>query len=393
MEDTAGAFIKLFDVAGATDGPLAGLTFGAKDLFDIAGHMTGCGSPDWALSHDIAAVTAPAVSALLAAGASLVGKTHSDEIAYSLMGVNAHYGTPLNSAAPDRVPGGSSSGSVAAVAATLVDFALGSDTGGSVRMPASFCGVYGIRVTHGAVDLSDAMPFAPSFDTAGWFARDAALFARIGTAYGLAPAIDPQPRLLLADDAFERATPATRAALAPSLAVLQQLFGSAQPMQLSDGAYEVWRDCFRIIQAGEIWQTHGDWITATQPAFGPGIKQRFEMAAGITAPEFKASNDTRLGIRQRLDAVLAEDGIVVLPTSPGPAPLKAADERALDSFRTAALELLCPAGLAGLPQVSIPTGKVDGGPVGLSLVGPRGSDGVLLAMAAALQAAEADLAE
>lgn len=385
MDDHAGAFIDLFDIQGAADGPLIGCTFGAKDLFDIAGYMTGCGSPDWARTHEKATRTAPAVQALLSAGASLVGKTHSDEIAYSLMGVNAHYGTPLNTAAPMRVPGGSSSGSVSATAARLVDFALGSDTGGSVRMPASFCGVYGIRTTHGAVDLRDAMPFAPSFDTAGWFARDAALFARIGAAYGMQAEIPRQPRLLLAQDAFERAGTATNAALAGQLASIQRLFGAADEIQLSGGAFERWRECFRIYQAGEIWQTHGDWVTSVQPDFGPGVKQRFEMAASISSAAFKEAAAQRDEMSQGLHALLADNGIVILPTSPGPAPLCEADDAALDDFRTAALELLCPAGLAGLPQISIPAGLVEGGPVGLSLVGPRGSDGVLLGIAAALE--------
>ncbi|MEL6997434.1 MAG: amidase family protein, partial [Pseudomonadota bacterium] len=145
MDDTANAFIEIFELEGAADGPLAGLTFCAKDIYDVAGHQTGCGSPDWAASHPIATSHAAPVAALLEAGARLVGKTHTDEIAYSLMGVNAHYGTPINTAAPDRIPGGSSSGSVAAVAAGLVDIGLGSDTGGSVRVPASFCGVFGLR--------------------------------------------------------------------------------------------------------------------------------------------------------------------------------------------------------------------------------------------------------
>ena len=116
--DTLGAFCRHTHVAldGASTGALAGLTFGLKDLYEVAGHRTGFGSPDWLATHPAASVTAPVVLALLAAGANLVGKTHTEEMAFSLTGENAHYGTPINVAAPDRVPGGSSSGSAAAVA-------------------------------------------------------------------------------------------------------------------------------------------------------------------------------------------------------------------------------------------------------------------------------------
>ena len=165
---------------GAPGGPLAGLTFAAKDLFDIAGHVTGAGNPDWLRLHTPAPRTAPVVQTLLDAGADMVGKTHTDELSRGIFGENAHYGTPTNPRAPGRVPGGSSSGSAAAVAGGLVDFALGTDTGGSVRIPASFCGIFGIRPTHGRLSLDGVVGQAPSFDTVGWLARDADLLARVG---------------------------------------------------------------------------------------------------------------------------------------------------------------------------------------------------------------------
>ena len=157
---------------GAPAGPLAGLRFAAKDLFDIEGHVTGAGNPDWLALHAPATRTAPVVRRLVDAGASMVGKTHTDELSRGIFGENAHYGTPVNPKAPGRVPGGSSSGSAAAVSGGLVDFALGTDTGGSVRIPASFCGIYGIRPTHGRLPLDGVVGQARSFDTVGWFARD-----------------------------------------------------------------------------------------------------------------------------------------------------------------------------------------------------------------------------
>ena len=150
LNDRMGAFCKDSDayLDGASEGPLFGLTFAAKDILDVAGHVTGGGNPDWKATHEAATRTAWAVQELVDAGASMVGKTISDELTRGIFGENVHYGTPINSRAPDRVPGGSSSGSVSAVAGGLVDFALGSDTGGSVRIPASFCGVFGLRPTH-----------------------------------------------------------------------------------------------------------------------------------------------------------------------------------------------------------------------------------------------------
>ena len=387
MQDTANAFVETFTLDPQTDGPLSGLTFAAKDIYDIAGHQTGCGSPDWAATHPVAERTAPAAKALLDAGATLIGKSHTDEIAYSLIGANAHYGTPLNSAAPDRVPGGSSSGSVSAVAAGLADIGLGSDTGGSVRMPASFCGVYGIRTTHGRIDLADTMPLAPSFDTAGWFCRDAQTFALAGKAYAMgAPDTLPSIRLLLADDAMAAADPATIAAFAATLDQLQDRFGSAHSMRLSDHPLAEWREVFRINQAAEIWQVHGDWVTKTNPGFGPGVRERFAMAAAITRDEHEKAKADRETISRHVQDLIGPDGILVLPTSPGPAPLLSSDESQRDSFRQTALEFLCPAGLARLPQISIPVGKVDNAPVGLSLVGPQGADGLLLAIASDLAA-------
>jgi amidase len=382
MHDTVNAFIEMFDVRGAIDGPLAGRTVGVKDIYDVAGHITGYGNPDWARTHNVSEITAPAVQALLDAGARLVGKTLTDELAYSLMGVNAHYGTPLNTAAPDRVPGGSSSGSVAATAAGLVDIGLGSDTGGSVRLPASFCGVYGLRSTHGRISLTGARPLAPSFDTVGWFARDAKTFAATGQAYGITVGSQPLPRrFVLATDAFARVAPESRNALAPALNALHAHADIWEEMDVSGNHLADWRQTFQVCQAGEIWASHGDWIRSVRPAFGPGIKERFEMASRITPDQRAAGARARAEIAEHVRAVLGDDGIIVSPTSPGPAPLRTDTDVVLDQFRTAALEILCLAGLAGLPQVNLPAAKVDGAPLGLSLMAPPGRDEWLLSLA------------
>lgn len=380
FEDSVNAFVSQFEIEGTPDGPLAGLTFAAKDLYDIAGHVTGCGNPDWARTHPAATQNAPPVEAFLSAGARLIGKTHTDELAYSLMGVNDHYGTPINTAAPDRVPGGSSSGSVAAVAAGLADIGLGSDTGGSVRMPASFCGVWGIRTTHGRIAIDRTMPLAPSFDTAGWFTRDAEIMVRSSAAFGIAPGALPS-RLLLPVDAWARAGADTVAAMAQVLSKVQDLLGPASPVLLAPEGLEQWREAFRMHQGREVWQVHGDWVTETNPNFGGGIAARFAMAKGITDDEFDWAVRQRATISARMLDLVGTDGVMVLPTSPGPAPRRDSDQAAQDDFRARALEMLCPAGHAGLPQLSMPAGTVDGGPVGLSLIGPRDGEEMLLAVA------------
>lgn len=386
MQDIANALMSQFTVKGADAGPLAGMTFVAKDIYDIEGHVTGCGNPDWAATHDAAAATAPAVQNLLDAGATLSGKSHTDEIAYSLMGVNAHFGTPVNTAAPDRIPGGSSSGSVAAVAAGMVDLGLGSDTGGSVRMPASFCGVYGIRTTHGLIDLRNVMPLASSFDTVGWFARDAETFAKVGAAYGMDAKVDADPvRLIVAEDAMQRTSQEGAQSFAPAIRRLEEMFGVAETIHIASTDLSDWLEVFKVCQAAEVWQAHGEWVTKTQPRFGPGVKERFEMAASITKGMLQEARGKRVEIAARMTDLIGEDGMIITPSSPGAAPLRSADGASLDKFRMAALELLCPAGLAGLPQISLPVGTDDGAPLGLSLIAGKKQDWKLLSVARTLE--------
>jgi amidase len=355
-----------------------------KDLYDVAGHVTGGGNPTWAATHGPAEEDAPAVASLLEAGATILGKTHTDELAYSLMGVNAHYGTPLNTKAPERVPGGSSSGSAAAVAAGLVDIGLGSDTGGSVRLPASFCGILGLRTTHGRVPLERTMALAPSFDTVGWFTHSLAAMERVAAAHGLV-AGDPVPRrILLPVEAWALADPATVSAMEAPVAALAAAFGPPLPARIAADGLDHWFEVFRVCQAAEVWETHGAWIESARPAFGPGVRQRFEMARSIEPDLAGRMRAERGRLAADLRAHLGEDAVMVLPTAPGPAPLRAATEADLDRYRGLALRILCPAGIAGLPQLSIPVAAVEGAPVGLSIVGPRDGEGMVLAAARAL---------
>ena len=388
MRDQLGAFCRHTHVTlrGAASGPLSGLEFGVKDIYDVAGHKTGFGSPDWLRTHPDAARTAPVIKQLLEAGAHMVGKTHTDELTFSLNGENAHYGTPVNVNAAGRIPGGSSSGSAAAVAGGLVDFALGSDTGGSVRAPASFCGIYGMRPSHGRVSLEGACPLAPSFDTAGWFARDASVMERVGAVLLGEETDDTMPAgVLVAQDAFDLAGPAASAALARGLDRVSVLLGKPERITVSDEGLRQWLEIFRALQGGEVWAQHGGWVQQAKPQLGPGIRQRVEWASTIGDGEIAQARVKRESVVQRMSTLLGNDTVLVLPTVPDIAPQRNADPKATEDFRARALTLLCIAGLARLPQINLPLGKLNGCPIGLSLIGPRDGDMMLLRIARSLE--------
>ena len=389
FEDPLGAFCTHSRPvsAGSGEGPLKGLAFAVKDVFDIAGYKTGFGSPEWLATHEPATATASAVQRLLDAGARMVGKTLTDELAYSLTGENVHYGTPVNPAAPDRVPGGSSNGSASAVAGGLVDFALGTDCGGSVRLPASYCGIFGIRPTVDRVPLDGVIPFGPPFDVAGWFARDAGLLETVGRVLLGEPASPPPRRLLRGVDVFQAVEDRVAAALEDAVARVEDAVAPAVDVSLAEGGLGHWFETFRVVQGASIWSNLGGWVTETRPRLGAGAKMRLDWAAGLDSRAIAAARADHAAIRNRLDSVLDDGDVLVIPTSPRAAPLK---NTPLDDieirFRNQAMHLLCIAGLGGLPQVSLPMATIDGLPLGLSLVGPRGADMQLLALARKLGA-------
>jgi amidase len=387
MSDDIGAFVpgQQFRIEGRAGGPLSGLTFAAKDLFDVAGHPTGGGNEDWAKTHPVPQRHAWAVQTLLDAGATLIGKTITDEVSLGILGENPFYGTPQNPRAPGRVPGGSSSGSAAAVAAGICDTALGTDTGGSVRVPASFCGLYGIRPTHGRLDLSGMMSQAPTSDTTGWFARDADTFARV-SAVMLGEAIPDQlpKRLLVASDAFALADPETMAALRPLVEKLGALIGEVRDEPMAPPGLAAWARAQRTIQPYEAWQTFQEWIDRANPRFAFQVARNLVLGSMIPAAERGWANLVREEARGRMRQLLAPGTILCLPTTPFPALPCGQPLSALDSARDRITALCAHGGLTGVPQVTIPCATVDGLPVGLSILGARGTDASLVAVARAL---------
>ncbi|HVQ78181.1 MAG TPA: amidase [Candidatus Binatia bacterium] len=373
-------------IAGATDGLLAGLTFAAKDLFDVAGHPTGGGNPDWARQNPVPTRHAWAVARLLDAGATLIGKTVTDEVSLGILGENPFDGTPLNPKAPEHVPGGSSSGSASAVAQGLCDTALGTDTGGSVRVPASFCGLHGIRPTHGRLDLTGMMPQAPSSDTTGWLARDADTFARVSEALLGEPIPARLPaRLVVAVDAFGVADAETTAALQPMVRALSALVGEVREDLLAPPGLSVWARAQRLLQSHEAWLTFRNWIDRTNPRMAFGVARNLALASAIPEADRQWAELMRAEARARLTWLLPPGTILCLPTTPFPAPRKGLSLAAIDPLRGRILCQAAVGGLTGVPQVSLPGAAVAGRPVGLSVLGARGSDAALVAVAKAME--------
>ena len=373
-------------VPGAAAGPLAGLTFAVKDLIDVAGSPTGGGNPDWPAFAGTPDRHAAVVQALLDAGASVVGKTVTDEVSLGILGENAHDGTPLNPAAPDRVPGGSSSGSASAVAAGACDFALGTDTGGSVRVPASFCGLYGIRPTHGRIPFSGIAVQAPGSDTCGWFARDAPTFARVAAALFGEALPDAGPHtLLVATDAFGFADEAVAEALSPMVERLAARIGRRQDVALAPQGLSVWQRAQRVLQGSEAWQTFEPWLDRANPRLAWSVARGLVQGMAFTDTERTAAGLMRQEARARLRHLLQPGTVLCLPTTPFPAPHRGLPLHALTPLRERISCLTSHGGLTGVSQVSIPGATVDGAPVGLSVIGARGADLGLMRVALAME--------
>jgi amidase len=385
LHDPAHAFVPYPDVPvpHAPTGPLADLSFAAKDLFDVAGYPTGGGNPIVLAMSGIKSRTAPTVQKLLDAGARFAGKTVTDELAFSMNGNNAHFGAPINGAAKDRITGGSSSGSASAVSSSLCDFALGTDTGGSVRAPANHCGLYGLRPTHGRVSLEGALDLAPSFDTCGWFARDIGTFARVADVLlgADAPALPERVRLLGPDDVWGLAAPAATKALQGVIDRVQGLLGPAQGTTVEMESFDAMYWNFRYLQSREAWLTDGPLIERYAPPLGPGVAERFAWSRDVTDAQVVAARVFRTAFRAHLAALLGTDGVLLMPTMPDIAPLRSESEAGLEDYRNRAIRMLCIAGLSGFPQLSMPLASRDGAPLGLSLLGPAGSDRSLIGLA------------
>lgn len=404
-----GAFMEKFTLQADPSSqklPLGGLTFAVKDIFDVEGKVTGFGNPDWARTHSVATSTAPAVLSVLKAGAVCVGKTVMDEMAYSINGENIHYGTPTNPCAADRVPGGSSSGSAVAVGAMLADFSLGTDTGGSVRVPASYCGILGFRPSHGVVSTSGVIPMAQSFDTVGWFARDPFILKQVGKV--LLQLQDDNPttlsQLIIAEDCFNLLNIPSHRLTDVLISSVEKLYGSQQIQYTSLGNFieakvpslmhfmddntkkqadnipslAALSSAMRLLQRYEFKNNHGEWVRSVNPHLGPGISERVWDALRTTDESIDVCCLLKSELRAALGDLLGDFGILAIPTVPGPPPKLQTEPTTLETFRAKAFSLLSVAGVSGFCQVSVPLGMHDDLPIAVSLVAKHGCDGFLL---------------
>ncbi|KAL1815274.1 hypothetical protein ACET3Z_017848 [Daucus carota] len=404
-----GAFMERFTVQPTPSSQqrlLDGLTFAVKDIFDMDGHVTGFGNPDWAQTHSPALATAPAVLAVLRAGATCVGKTVMDEMAYSINGENVQYGTPTNPCAPDRVPGGSSSGSAVGVGASLVDFSLGTDTGGSIRVPASYCGIFGFRPSHGAVSTTGVVPMAQSFDTAGWFARDPVILSRVGSTLLQHPdnGLVRPSKIIIAEDCFKLLSIPSARITNVLVEAVKQIYGDntlsyvnlgdnvehnvpslknfmrkdIQSQEFNIEPLVALSNAMRLLQRYEFKNNHGEWVKTVKPHLGPGIAERVWEAINARGDDIDACLLVKTELQAALRGLLGDLDVLAIPTVPGPPPKLQTEAASLETFRVRAFSLLSVAGVSGFCQVSIPLGMYDNLPVSVSLLARSGSDKFLL---------------
>ncbi|OIW07124.1 hypothetical protein TanjilG_10097 [Lupinus angustifolius] len=412
-----GAYVDKFLLSPPTSSPhaalpLNSLTFAVKDIFDIEGYVAGFGNPDWARTHPVATSTAPTVLALLRAGATCVGKTVMDEMAYSINGENIHYGTPRNPCAADRVPGGSSSGSAVAVGALLVDFSIGTDTGGSVRVPASYCGIFGFRPSHGIISTSGVIPMAQSFDTVGWFARDPTILSRVGRVLLRMPELVPvkPSSIIIAEDCFQLSSIPYDLVNRVVIKAVEKLYGGNVlkheilgeyvkanvpslnhflTQENTDQLYNIpslaaLSSAMRLLQRFEFKNNHAEWVSEVKPDLGPGISERVADALKTTGEGIDICHSIKGELRDALTALLGDLGVLVIPTVPGPPPKLQTNASELEIFRARAFSLLSIVGVSGFCQVNIPLKMYNNLPLSISLVAGHGADGFLLQLVESL---------
>lgn len=386
------------------DGPLRGLTVAVKDLFAIKGRRIGAGNPTYLEEARPETTTAPAVSDLLGGGASLRGIARTDEFAYSIAGNNPHYGTPPNGAVPGALPGGSSNGPASAVATGQAEIGLATDTAGSIRVPASYQGLWGLRTTHGLVPRQGLLPLSQSFDTIGWLTRDSTTLQRVAdwclgyegsesTESVFGPSSNDLPwRFLVVAEAVEATEPDTRRAFDALLEKLASSPDAAPIDTVHIGSLDHYYEPFRIVQGAEAWRNNGEWLREHPGATGPVVAERFQAAAAITPEEETAARAELKRLRQGLHAHV-QGAILIMPTVPGPAPMRTRTGEFVNAVRAATLRMTTPAAIGGLPSLSAPLLTVDSllgpAPVGVCLTSGEGTDIALVRAARRLEAAVA----
>ena len=355
-----------------------------KDMYDIAGEGTGCGSPEWLRTHAPASRNCPPVQKILEAGATIIGKTVCDEFFYSVSGANAHYGTPINARAPVVCRVARHRAQLRPAALVCASSGSVRDTGGSVRVPASFNGIYGLRPTHERIEHTGVADMAPSFDVPGWFAATPGVFRKVGSVLldnrHVTAKID---RVVLLEDAFAQAEEPVADLLRTLLELMSDDLPEIVHGKIAPDGFDPWREAFRIVQAYETWQTFGEFISTQKPDWAR-VRERMAFASTVTKSQADANRDVIAKAREHIRAIAVPGAVLALPTSPSIAPKIETSGGELEEFRTRVMRLTCTAGVSGLPQMSIPGGTINGCPVGLSFIGWGGGDEALLDLACEL---------
>lgn len=385
--------------------PLTALSFAVSDIFEIEGFVTGFGNPDWIRTHEAASRTSSVVSSLVEGGATCIGKTVVDEMALGISGENKHYGTPSNPAAPARIPGGSSSGAAVAVAANLVDFSLGIDTVGGVRIPAGYCSILGFRPSYGAVPHLEIIPVSTSLDTVGWFAKDPSILRRVGHVLLQVPfSVQRNPRnIIIADDCFQLSKAPVDRVTQVVIKSTEKLFGRQVLRHENLGEYvgskvrslkvfsskksngEVNSSSLRLLayamqylQRDEFKHNHSEWINSAKPTLDPVISAQIDEKLEMEDVDIEKCHAVRDEMRSALNALLKDDGVLVIPTVANPPPKLGAKETSTEEYLIRTWTLTSLASMSGCCQVTIPLGFHDKCPVSVSFIARNGGDRFLL---------------
>lgn len=379
--------IKELDVKPYKSGILNDLTFSVKDCIDIQDTISGFGNPTWAKTHPQALSNAVCVEQLLLEGATCLGKAIMDEFAYSLIGENHFYGTPLNPKQPDMVPGGSSSGSASSVASGIVDFSLGTDTGGSVRVPASNCGIFGFRPTHGRISVAGVIQLAPSLDTVGVLAKDFLTLKKVSS-------------VLLGDDLTnnhqqykvkiieEVINDCNKDIVNCTLDYLNKNDIKYSFIKLSDSIKEdnlilKLKSMYALLHSCELWRIHGAWIESVKPELGPIAHYNFNNIAKVADRKLIGEiTKLRQEFSDYLTNLLDGNTIFAFPTTPEHAPQKGVfssfpEKRTSSTYSERLIGINAIAGLAKLPQITIPINDYNNIPIGISFVAGSNQDKIL----------------
>lgn len=345
--------------------PLGRVPYFAKDLFDTAGAPTAAGSAFLSRERPSGARDGELAAACARAGAVLAGKTQLHEFAYGITGENPHFGDCHRPGFPGRTTGGSSSGSAAAVAAGIIPLALGTDTGGSVRVPAAFCGLFGLRLTPGEPWIADAVPLAPTCDTAGWFTAGAEDLATVlaallpperaaeGPGRGRSwapPGLDPEVAKVFGRAAGQLAEPA-------EVSLQQELAAGFAPALAT----------YHTIVAAEAWAWHRGWFARRAAEYDPNVRQRLENAARISPEQVAAARAATEGVRSVWREYFRTHDFLVMPATPTPAPTKA---ECTPELRNRIIQLTAPASLGGQPVLALPVALPGGLTTGLQVIVP-----------------------